>query len=135
MHLSLSIFPALFVLLYALVCAVSMVTASRVLHNAMLANIMRSPMEFFDTTPIGRILNRTSRDVETVDNILPQLIRSFMGTFFSVISTIIVISYTTPMFLIIIIPLGIVYFLIQVYTLIILFKLQIVSYNNEELFF
>ena len=101
-------------LLYALVCAVSMVTASRVLHNAMLSNIMRAPMEFFDTTPIGRILNRTSRDVETVDNTLPQLIRSFMSTFFTVVSTVIVISYTTPTFLIVIIPLGIMYYFIQV---------------------
>ena len=102
------------VLVYAIITAYSMVRASRKMHASMLYNILRSPMVFFDTTPIGRILNRFSRDIETIDNILPQLFRSWMNTFFSVCSTVIVISYSTPIFLSVVLPLGILYYLIQV---------------------
>ena len=101
-------------LVYAIGMAVSMVRASRKLHSDLLANILRSSMTFFDTTPIGRILNRFSRDVETIDNILPNLLRSWMSTFFSVISTIVVIAYSTPVFLAVIVPLFILYHFVQV---------------------
>lgn len=96
-----------------MVAAVSQVRAAAKLHEYMLHNILRSPMSFFDTTPIGRILNRFSRDIETVDNLLPQLIRSWLNTFFSVVSTIAVISYSTPVFLSVIIPLVIIYYFVQ----------------------
>ncbi len=105
---------AIFVLLFAIVTAVSMVRASAKMHLTMLRNILRSPMSFFDTTPIGRILNRFSRDIETIDTILPQLIRSFLNTFFAVIATIVVISYSTPIFLSVVVPLGILYYFVQV---------------------
>jgi len=104
---------AVFVLIYAIIAAISMVVAAGILHNKMLKNILRSPMSFYDTTPIGRIINRFSRDIETVDTVLPQLIRSFLNTFFTVISTIVVISYSTPIFLSVVIPLGLLYYFIQ----------------------
>ena len=106
--------PAVSVLAYSIVSAYSMVLASRGLHARMLHNILRSPMCFFDTTPIGRILNRFSRDIETIDNILPNLFRSWMNTFFSVISTVVVISYSTPIFLSVVLPLGLLYYFVQV---------------------
>ncbi|XP_035829636.1 multidrug resistance-associated protein 1-like, partial [Aplysia californica] len=38
-------------------------------HNKLLVNILRSPMSFFDTTPNGRIINRFSKDIQSVDNL------------------------------------------------------------------
>lgn len=51
------------------------IIASKEMHQHMLFGIMRLPMEFFDTTPLGRILNRFSKDVDVTDNVLPQVLR------------------------------------------------------------
>ncbi|KAL5019773.1 hypothetical protein ScPMuIL_002665 [Solemya velum] len=104
---------AVFVLLYSLLFATRMVYAASILHYGMLSNILKCPMSFFDTTPIGRIVNRFSRDVETVDNNLPMTIRQWLNTFFAALSTLIVISYSTPIFLAVVVPIAALYVLIQ----------------------
>ncbi|RCN46029.1 hypothetical protein ANCCAN_07976 [Ancylostoma caninum] len=77
--------------------ALGMVGASRLLHEGILKNILHSPMLFFDTTPIGRILNRFGKDVEAIDTTLPGSIRSMAMTVFNVIATIVVIVIATPL--------------------------------------
>ena len=42
--------------------------ASRRLHDALVARVMRAPLTFFDTTPIGRIVSRFSKDMYSIDN-------------------------------------------------------------------
>lgn len=109
----LGIVQAIFIFIYAMTMALSTVEASRILHKKMLYSILRSPMSFFDTTPSGRILNRFSRDVETIDNVLPELIRNWMNSFFVVLAGLFVIAYSTPIFLVVLIPLMIVYYFLQ----------------------
>lgn len=59
--------------------------AARSLHRQLLASVLRSPLNtFFDVTPVGRILNRFSADVNEVDNEFPSVIRGFANCFFSV---------------------------------------------------
>ncbi|XP_019854605.1 PREDICTED: canalicular multispecific organic anion transporter 2-like [Amphimedon queenslandica] len=89
--------------------------ASMRLHNGMLSNILRSPMSFFDTTPLGRILNRFSKDIYMIDEEIPRSLRSFLITLFTVLSTIVVVSIASPWFMLAVIPLLVVYIVIQRY--------------------
>jgi len=60
------------------------VRASKVLYELINKRIFRNPICLFDTTPIGRILNRVSKDIDTIDNVLPMTLTTSAGTFFSV---------------------------------------------------
>ena len=102
------------VLSYSILATTRMVKAAGIHHASMLYNIMRSPMSFFDTTPSGRIVNRFSSDVAVVDNNLPQTFRMMMAQILNVFGTLFVISYSTPIFLVVILPLGLLYYIVQV---------------------
>ena len=45
--------------------------ASENLHDQMARAVIKAPVLFFDTNPVGRILNRFSKDVGCMDDILP----------------------------------------------------------------
>ncbi|KAK7499875.1 hypothetical protein BaRGS_00008966 [Batillaria attramentaria] len=92
---------------------VRIVVASRILHRRLLGCVLRTPMSFFDTTPIGRMVNRFSRDIETIDNNLPIIIRDFLSTGTMAIVTLIVISISTPLFLTLVVPILLLYHFIQ----------------------
>ena len=102
------------VLVASFTLAIAGVSASRSLHSSMLKNILRSPMSFFDTTPLGRVLNRFSKDIYLIDEVVPMSIRTFFFTGLRIFSTILVIVIATPTFAIVILPLSIFYFFIQV---------------------
>lgn len=61
--------------------------AARYLHNDLLHHVMRAPIpEFFDITPLGRIINRMSHDIETIDNDFPATLRAWASCLFTVFS-------------------------------------------------
>ncbi|CAC5389793.1 ABCC1 [Mytilus coruscus] len=109
----LGVVQAVLILIYSLLGTLSYVKAAAKLHHNMLVSIMRAPMSFFDTTPSGRIVNRFSGDVQMIDVTLPMTFRMWIMIFFQTLSTVIVISYSTPIFLSVIVPLGIFYYFIQ----------------------
>lgn len=88
--------------------------ASKLIHKQLLMNVLRLPMSFFETTPSGRILNRFAKDINTIDEAIPRTVWSFLKTMFSVLSTIFVVSYATPLFMVVILPMAVLYFSIQV---------------------
>ena len=90
------------------------VRAGRILHSRFLRNILASPMSFFDMTPTGRILNRFGKDIDVVDTIMAQQIHAWLYCVLRVISVPVVIVYSTPLFLSVIIPLFVPYFVVQV---------------------
>uniref|UniRef100_T1JBD6 ABC-type glutathione-S-conjugate transporter n=1 Tax=Strigamia maritima TaxID=126957 RepID=T1JBD6_STRMM len=102
-----------FSLVAALILLQGTVRASSLLHSDMLTNILRSPMSFFDTTPLGRILNRFSRDVDVIDSAIPMFVRPLIDSSLQIIGVIAVICWGTPLFLIALIPLSAIYYFIQ----------------------
>ncbi|XP_055548416.1 multidrug resistance-associated protein 1-like [Wyeomyia smithii] len=87
--------------------------AAKELHDKLLESSMRMPMSFFDTTPLGRIINRFSKDVDVMDNVLPATIRAWLYFFLSVIGVFVVIGISTPIFLAVVPPLAVIYYFIQ----------------------
>jgi len=72
------------------------IRASKLLYTNALTSLLRSPVSFFDTTPIGRIMSRMSRDVEALDNTLPNSFYQFLRMAAGVLGAIFLIFYTFP---------------------------------------
>ncbi|XP_027566718.2 canalicular multispecific organic anion transporter 1 [Pipra filicauda] len=108
----LGVSQAVFLLFATMLSARGATRASRVLHRQLLSNILHVPMSFFDTTPIGRIVNRFAKDIFTVDETIPTSFRTWLSCFMGIISTLITICLATPYFALIIIPLSIFYYFV-----------------------
>ena len=72
-------------------------------------------MEFFESTPSGRIINRFSKDVEATERGIPDSFKTLQRCFFQVFTTVVVVSVSTPYFMIVLVPIVIIYILIQRY--------------------
>ena len=131
----LGFFQSLCIMIATAFISIETLKASTKLHYNMLTNIMSSKMSFFDTTPLGkfarkvipwnrssidkmcyencnicfnlgRILNRFSKDVDVMDTTVPMCWRTLLVTSLNVVGTIFVICYTNPLFIAVIIPIG-----------------------------
>ncbi|XP_055398814.1 ATP-binding cassette sub-family C member 4-like isoform X2 [Bubalus kerabau] len=94
-----------------------LVNSSQTLHNKMLESIFRAPKLFFDRNPIGRILNRFSKDIGHMDDLLPLTFLDFIQTFLLVIGVVGVMVAAIPWIAIPVIPLGILFFVLWRYFL------------------
>lgn len=65
-------FPAMGAVATELLPHLGLLNAAIILHKTLLHNIFRAPLQFFDITPTGRILARFSKDIDVVDNTIPQ---------------------------------------------------------------
>ena len=74
--------------------------ASKMIHRKLFESITRAKLQFFDTTPLGQLMNRFSKDIESVDQDIAPIAFGLLGYSASLISIIVVISVITPRFLI-----------------------------------
>lgn len=78
----------------------STIRASKKLYDSMSVAVIYSPMEFFNTTPIGRILNRFSSDMDMVDTNLQHILMAFFQSIMSCFVTIVLVGVSLPLFLV-----------------------------------
>jgi len=96
-------------------CQYRAAAASEKLHHSLLDKTMHAPMNFFETTPTGRILNRFTSDLDVVDAKIPQQLKAFLSCITMIIGTLTVVTGTTPLFLAPLVPISICYGFLQVY--------------------
>ena len=89
------------------------IQASLNLHDRLLVNVIASKMEFFDTTPMGRILNRFTKDFYMVDLELPRNVSNFIVCLMSVIGAFITIGAVLPWFFVVLGPILWYYYKVQ----------------------
>ncbi|KAG0052602.1 hypothetical protein BGZ83_002372 [Gryganskiella cystojenkinii] len=89
--------------------------ASKVLHDSILNRVMRLPMAFFDTTPQGRVLNRFSSDMTEIDESVSNSVTATLQCALSLVGSLVVISIVTPMIMLAIPPMSLIYWIVQEY--------------------
>jgi ABC-type multidrug transport system fused ATPase/permease subunit len=74
--------------------------ANKTLYGELLRRVFRAPLRFFDRTPLGRILNRFSKDFETIDSNIPNDVLNFVTEWVTIISSMLTVSAVLPIFLV-----------------------------------
>ncbi|KAI9463347.1 ABC transporter [Lactarius psammicola] len=99
-YVTLGVGQALAAFLNGTTVAFIVYSASRRMHDNAITRVMLSPMSFFETTPVGRIMNRFSKDIDTIDNMLADSFRTLVHTISCMIAAVVLISILLPWFLI-----------------------------------
>jgi len=89
------------------------VRASKKVHENAINRILMAPIYFFDTNPSGRIINRFSKDQDSLDNTIFITIQYFLSNFAGTISTLVLMIYSSPVLCFAVIPLFIIYYFVQ----------------------
>lgn len=89
------------------------IEAGKSFHDQMLKSILSAPIRFFDSTPVGRVLQRFSRDVESVDVHLPWSFDHTIHSLFNVTISFLLIITLLPIVFLLILPILFVYYKIQ----------------------
>ncbi|KJZ73976.1 hypothetical protein HIM_06644 [Hirsutella minnesotensis 3608] len=92
-------------------------TASRCLHDQLMRAVTRAKFKFFDQTPLGRLMNRFSKDLEAIDQEIAPVAIGVMSCALSLIVTVVLIAFITPGFLIAAVFISGLFYLVAVFYL------------------
>ncbi|KAJ7947402.1 ABC transporter C family member 2-like [Quillaja saponaria] len=121
--------PGFYILIYAILSSgqvavtltnsywliISSLHAAKRLHDAILHSILRAPMLFFHTNPVGRIINRFARDLGDIDRNVANFVNMFMGQVWQLLSTFVLIGTVSTISLWAIMPLLILFYAAYLY--------------------
>uniref|UniRef100_A0A8C6NTH4 ATP-binding cassette, sub-family C (CFTR/MRP), member 10 n=1 Tax=Nothobranchius furzeri TaxID=105023 RepID=A0A8C6NTH4_NOTFU len=93
---SIAVANTVFTALRAFLFAYGVVCAAEAIHNRLLDRVLKATVTFFDTTPLGRILNRFSSDLYTIDDSLPFVLNILLANIFGLLGMLVVMSFGLP---------------------------------------
>lgn len=73
-----------------------MLTGASALHKTMFWKIIRCPMSFFDTTPLGQIINRFAKDMDELDAAIPYTLDFVLQSTFLMIFQFLLVGILYP---------------------------------------
>ncbi|PNY29412.1 Oligomycin resistance ATP-dependent permease YOR1 [Tolypocladium capitatum] len=114
-YAGLGVLQALLMFLFSVLLSVLGTNASKVMLHDAVTRVLRAPMSFFDTTPLGRITNRFSRDVDVLDNNLTDAMRMYFFTLAMVSAVFALIIAFFHYFAIALVPLYVLFILAASY--------------------
>ncbi|XP_006860661.1 PREDICTED: multidrug resistance-associated protein 7 [Chrysochloris asiatica] len=100
-------------LLRAVFFAAGTLRAAAILHRRLLQRVLMAPVTFFDSTPTGRVLNRFSSDIACTDDSLPFILNILLANAVGLLGLLAVLSSGLPWLLLLLPPLGIIYYRVQ----------------------
>ncbi|XP_027621726.1 cystic fibrosis transmembrane conductance regulator [Tupaia chinensis] len=95
----------------------ALITVSKILHNRMLHSVLQAPMSTLNTLKAGGILNRFSKDIAILDDLLPLTIFDFVQLLLIVIGTITVVSVLKPYIFLATVPVIVAFVALRAYFL------------------
>uniref|UniRef100_A0AAQ6AP01 Cystic fibrosis transmembrane conductance regulator n=1 Tax=Amphiprion ocellaris TaxID=80972 RepID=A0AAQ6AP01_AMPOC len=95
----------------------TLLTVSKRLHEQMLSAVLRAPMAVLNTMKTGRIMNRFTKDMATIDDMLPLVLFDLIQLTLIVMGAIFTVSIMRPYIFIAAIPLAVIFVVLRKYFL------------------
>lgn len=86
------------------------ISSSRVIQRKFIQTLLKTPLSWFDVTPTGRIMARATKDQDDLDNSLAFNVQFATQSLFTLLSSLVLISVATPIYLIVAVISGFVYY-------------------------
>jgi ATP-binding cassette subfamily C (CFTR/MRP) protein 1 len=113
MYAGLGMIQVLLMVSIGLMFSAASVVACRRIHRLALERVLASPIAWFDSQPLGRLINRFSRDMDTMDSLIPESVRVFCYTISMTISLLLTICVALWLFIIPLVPVLLIYWYTQ----------------------
>uniref|UniRef100_A0A182QDF7 Multidrug resistance-associated protein 7 n=1 Tax=Anopheles farauti TaxID=69004 RepID=A0A182QDF7_9DIPT len=104
---------SLLTLLRAFLFAYAGLKAAKCVHDRLLNSVLYTKLQFFDVVPLGRIINRFSSDIYTVDDTLPFIMNILLAQFFGLLGALLISLYAMPWLGLLVVPLVPIYLSLQ----------------------
>ncbi|XP_076972793.1 cystic fibrosis transmembrane conductance regulator isoform X3 [Tamandua tetradactyla] len=95
----------------------TLITVSKILHQKMLHSVLQAPMSTLNTLKAGGILNRFSKDIAILDDLLPLTIFDFIQLLLIVIGAVAVVSVLRPYIFLATVPVMVAFIMLRAYFL------------------
>jgi ATP-binding cassette, subfamily C (CFTR/MRP), member 10 len=87
--------------------------AAAVMHQQLVHSIFHSSLTFFESNPIGRIINRIGKDTNCIDDELPFMLNIVLAQVFLLFGAMVVITYTDPIVFLVLLFVSFIYYRLQ----------------------